>query len=205
MTSEPIRDPLTDPLLTPANSALVVIDYQPNQIKAVTSMDTELLVRNIVTVARLAKTYRLPIVLSTVSVVANGAAPTIPELKEVLSDDVEIDRTQINAWEDVEFREAVKATRRKKLIMTALWTEVCLAFPSLDALRDGYEVFPVVDAVAGTSPEAHRVGLERIVQAGAQPISWVSLACELQRDWARIETVPAVVDIVLTSRLLAGV
>src|SRR5580704_14331118 len=103
MTSEPMRDPLTDPLLTPANSALVVIDYQPSQIQAVTSMDSDLLVRNIVTVARLAKTYRLPIVLSTVNV-ANGQAPTIPELKEVLSDDSEIDRTQINAWEDVEFR-----------------------------------------------------------------------------------------------------
>jgi nicotinamidase-related amidase len=89
--------------------------------------------------------------------------------------------------------------------MTALWTEVCLAFPSLDALRDGYEVYPVVDAVGGTSPEAHRAGLERIVQAGAQPISWVSLACELQRDWARLETVPEVADIVLNSRLLAGV
>jgi isochorismate hydrolase len=122
----------------------------------------------------------------------------------VLADDVELDRTQINAWEDVEFRSAVEATGRKKLVMTALWTEVCLAFPSLDALRAGYEVFPVVDAVAGTSVEAHRAGLERIVQGGAQPISWVSLACELQRDWARTETVPDVVDIVLTSRLLKG-
>lgn len=205
MTSEPMRDPLTDPLLTPANSALVVIDYQPSQIHAVTSMDTELLVRNIVTVARLAKTYRLPIVLSTVNVAANGQPPTIPELKEVLSDDVEIDRTQINAWEDVEFRQAVDATGRNKLLMAALWTEVCLAFPSLDALRDGYEVFPVVDAVGGTSFEAHRAGLERMIQAGAQPVSWVSLACELQRDWARLETVPDVVDIVLNSRLLAGV
>jgi nicotinamidase-related amidase len=204
MTSEPVRDPLTDPLLTPANSALVVIDYQPSQIKAVTSMDTELLVRNIVTVARLAKTYELPIVLSTVNV-ANGQPPTVPELKDVLSEQVEIDRTQINAWEDLEFRRAVQATGRNKLIMTALWTEVCLAFPSLDALRDGYEVFPVVDSVGGTSPEAHRAGLERIVQAGAQPISWVSLGCELQRDWARVKTVPEVVDIVLTSRLLAGV
>ena len=205
MTSEPMRDPLVDPLLTPANSALVVIDYQPSQIETVTSIDSELLVRNIVTVARLAKTYRLPIVLSTVNVAANGLPPTLPELKEVFSDDVEIDRTQINAWEDVEFRQAVEATGRNKLIMTALWTEVCLAFPSLDALRDGYEVYPVVDAVGGTSPEAHRAGLERIVQAGAQPISWVSLACELQRDWARLETVPDVVDIVLTTRLRAGV
>jgi nicotinamidase-related amidase len=204
MTSDPMRDPLTDPLLTPANSALVVIDYQPSQFQTVTSIDGDLLKRNIVTVARLAKTYGLPIVLSTVNVVANGLAPTVPELREVLSDQVEIDRTQINAWEDVEFRQAVEATGRKKLIMTALWTEVCLTFPTLDALRAGYEVFPVVDAVGGTSLEAHRAGLERIVQAGAQPISWVSMACELQRDWARTDTVPQVVDIVLTSRLVKG-
>jgi nicotinamidase-related amidase len=204
MTSEPIRNPVTDPLLTPENGALLVIDYQPSQFQTVTSIDRDLLTRNIVSVARLAKTYGLPIVLSTVNVVANGLPPTIPELREVLSDSVEIDRTQINSWEDVEFRRAVVATGRKKLIMTALWTEVCLAFPALDALREGYEVFPVVDAVGGTSPEAHRAGLERIVQAGAQPISWVSLACELQRDWARTDTVPGAVDIVLTSRLYKG-
>jgi nicotinamidase-related amidase len=201
VTSEPIRDPVSDPLLTPQNAALVVIDYQPSQISTVNSMDRDLLLDNIVSVARLAKTYDLPVVLSTVNV-ANGQGPTLPELRAVLSDNPEIDRTQINSWEDVEFRQAVEATGRRKLIMTALWTEVCLTFPALDALRDGYEVFPVVDAVGGTSPEAHRAGLERIVQAGAQPISWVSLACELQRDWARTETVPEIVDIVLTTRLL---
>jgi nicotinamidase-related amidase len=204
MTSEPMRDPVTDPLLTPQNASLLVIDYQPSQMAAVTSMDHDLLIRNIVSVARLAKAYDLPIVLSTVNVAANGQPPTLSDLKEVLSDNEEIDRTQINSWEDVEFRQAVEATGRKKLIMTALWTEVCLTFPALDALRDGYEVFPVVDAVGGTSPEAHRAGLERIVQAGAEPIGWVSLACELQRDWARTETVPDVVDIVLTSRLQKG-
>ncbi len=204
MTSEPTRDPITDPLLTPQNCALLVIDYQPSQFATVTSIDTDLLTRNIVSVARIAKTYRLPIVLSTVNVVANGQPPTIPQLREVLSDSVELDRTQINSWEDVEFKRAVEATGRRKLVMTALWTEVCLTFPALDALREGYEVFPVVDAVGGTSPEAHRAGLERITQAGAQPISWVSLACELQRDWARTDSVPDVVDIVLTSRLVAG-
>ena len=169
MTSEPMRDPVTDPLLTPQNSALVVIDYQPSQIQAVTSIDHDLLVRNVVSVARLAKTYGLPIVLSTVNVAANGQPPTIPELRDVLSDLAEIDRTQINSWEDTEFRKAVEATGRKKLVVAALWTEVCLAFPTLDALRQGYEVFPVVDAVGGTSPEAHRAGLERIVQAGPNP------------------------------------
>jgi nicotinamidase-related amidase len=202
MTSEPIRDPANDRLLTPQNAALVVIDYQPSQIQTVTSMDRDLLLDNIVSVARLAKAFDLPIVLSTVNV-ANGQGPTLPELRAVLSDNPEIDRTQINSWEDVEFRRAVQATGRRKLIMTALWTEVCLTFPALDAMREGFEVYPVVDAVGGTSPEAHRAGLERIVQAGAQPISWVSLACELQRDWARTATVPDVVDIVLTSRLLA--
>ena len=205
MTSEPIRDPKKDALLTPDNCALLVIDYQPSQFATVNSMDRDLLTRNIVSVARIAKTYGIPIVLSTVNVVANGQPPTIPELREVLSDLPELDRTQINSWEDVEFRKAVAATGRKKLVMTALWTEVCLAFPTLDALREGFEVFPVVDAVGGTSLEAHRSGLERVVQAGAQPISWVSLACELQRDWARTDTVPDVVDIVLTSRLVAGV
>ena len=198
MTSEVKRDPLRDPLLTPENSVLVVIDYQPSQLQVVNSIDHDLLTRNIVS-----KAYGLPIVLSTVNV-AHGQPPTLPELMEVLSDCVEIDRTQINAWEDIEFRHAVQATGRKKLIMTALWTEMCLAFPALDALREGYEVFPVVDAVGGTSEEAHRAGLERVVQAGAQPIGWVALAGELQRDWARTETVPDVVDIVLTSRLLKG-
>src|SRR5450432_175771 len=204
MTSEPVRDPVTDPLLTPSNSALVVIDYQPSQIQTTRSIDSDLLVRNIVSVVTAAIKKKMHMVLSTVNV-ANGQGHTIPELAEVLSDEVEIDRTQINAWEDIEFRNAVEATGRKNLIMTALWTEVCLTFPSLDALRAGYEVYPVVDAVGGTSLEAHRAGLERIVQAGAQPIGWVSLACELQRDWGRLATVPQVVDIVLTSRLSAGV
>ena len=202
VTSEPTRDPATDHLLTAQNAALVVIDYQPSQVQAVASIDGDLLVDNIVSVARLARTFELPVVLSTVNV-ANGQGPTVPELRAVLADSTEIDRTQINAWEDVEFRRAVEATGRRKLIMAALWTEMCLVFPALDAMRDGFEVYPVVDAVGGTSAEAHRAGLDRIVQAGAQPIGWVALAGELQRDWARTETVADVVDIVLTTRLLA--
>jgi nicotinamidase-related amidase len=202
MTSEPVRDPIADHLLTPRNAALVVIDYQPSQLQAMTSMDQELLVDNIVSIARLARTFDLPVVLSTVNV-ASGQGHTLPELKAALPDMQEIDRTTMNAWEDIEFRQAVEATGRKKLIMTALWTEICLAFPTLDALRDGFDVYPVVDAVGGTSVEAHRAGLERIVQAGAQPISWVGLAGELQRDWSRVDTVAEVVDVVLTTRLLA--
>jgi len=188
MTSQPIRDPSKDPLLTPQNSALIIIDYQPVQVTSIASMDRRALVTNVVSVAKAAKLYKLPIVLSTVNVKTGRNAPTIHQLQEILPDVEALDRTTINAWEDEEFVQAVRATGRKKLIMTALWTEACLTFPALDALREGYEVYPVVDAVGGTSLEAHRAALERIAQAGAKPISWVQLLCELQRDWVRKET-----------------
>jgi nicotinamidase-related amidase len=189
MTSEAIRDPIKDQLLTPKNSAMIIVDYQPVQVTSVASMDRRTLVTNIVAVARIAKLYGLPIVLSTVNVKTGLNQPTIHQLQEILPGVEALDRTTINAWEDVQFNKAVKATGRKKLIMAALWTEACLTFPSLDVLREGYEVYPVVDAVGGTSPEAHRAALERIVQAGAKPVSWAQLACELQRDWQRKETV----------------
>ena len=203
MTSEAIRDPLADHLITPQNSALVLIDYQPEQIATVRSMDHDLLIKNAVSTVRAAKAFDVPIVHSTVNVASGQVKPTIDELATLLEDDPPLDRTTVNSWEDTEFVEAVRATRRHKLIFTALWTEVCMAFAALDALREGFEVYPVVDAIGGTSPEAHRAGLERVVQAGGQPISWVSFACELQRDWARVETVPAIVEITLTDRLLA--
>ena len=195
MTSQAIRDPIKDQLLTPQNSVLLIIDYQPVQIASIASMDRRALVANIVAVARTAKLYRLPIVLSTVNVKTGRNQPTIHQLQEIFPKVEALDRTTINAWEDVEFVKAVKATGRKKLIMTALWTEACLTFPALDALGEGYEVYPVVDAVGGTSPEAHRAALDRIVQAGAKSVSWVQLICELQRDWLRKETVPEFANI----------
>ena len=194
MTSESARDPATDHLLTPHNAALVVIDYQPSQVQTVTSMDRELLVDNIISVTRLARTFDLPVVLSTINV-ANGQKPTIPELKAVLPDSAEIDRTQINPWENADFRRAVQTTGRKKLIMTALWTEACLTFPALDALAEDYKVYAVVDAVGGTSVRAHEAALRRIEQAGANLISKTQLYCELQRDWNRTETVPGFMDV----------
>lgn len=200
MTSAPIRDPFADHLITSQNGALLLIDYQPAQVASVRSMDHELLVKNVVSTLRTIKTFGLPVVHSTVNVAA-GQGPTIAELTGLLEDDTPLDRTTVNSWEDLEFVAAVRATGRRKLIFCALWTEVCMAFTALDALRDGYEVYPVVDAIGGTSLEAHRAGLERVVQAGGHPISWVSLACELQRDWARQDTVAEVVEIVLTDRL----
>ena len=201
MASLPVRDPVGDHLLTPQNSALLLIDYQPPQFSAVGSMDRELLRKNIVSVVQTAKAFDLPIVHSTINVGTGRSESTVPELAELLEHDPPIDRTSTNAWEDAEFLAAVRATGRRKLIMCALWTEICMAFPALDALREGYDVYPVVDAIGGTSEEAHRAGLERVVQAGGSPVGWVALAVELQRDWAREETVADVIDIVLTERL----
>ncbi len=201
MTSAPVRDPLADHLITPQNAAFLLIDYQPAQIASVRSMDNGLLLKNAVSTVKTIKTFGVPVVHSTVNVASGRGQPTLPELADLLPDDKPLDRTTVNSWEDIEFLEAVHATSRRKLIICALWTEVCMAFTALDALREGYEVYPVVDAIGGTSPEAHRAGLERVIQAGGQPITWVSLACELQRDWARQDTVQAVIEIVLTERL----
>lgn len=197
-----VRDQLGDHLLTPKNAALLVIDYQPSQLAGVRSMDRDLLLKNVVSTARIAKLFGLPIVHSTINVKTGRGQPTLAPLAEVLTSDAPIDRTTTNAWEDANFLDAVRATGRRKLIICALWTEICMAFPALDAMREGYDVYPVVDAIGGTSVEAHNAGLQRVVQAGAKPTSWVALAVELQRDWARLETVQEVVQIVLTERLL---
>ena len=185
-----VRDPVSDHLLTAQNAAVVIIDYQPVQVSSIASRDKRQLVANITALARIAKLYRLPVVLATVNVSTGRNQPTIHQITEVLGDVPIIDRTSINAWEDKDFVDAVKATGRRKLIMAALWTEVCLVHPALDALADGYEVYPVVDACGGTSLEAHNAGLDRLQQAGARPTGWVQLICELQRDWNREATVP---------------
>jgi nicotinamidase-related amidase len=185
MSSYPVRDQKTDNLITPENAALIIIDYQPTQVDSIASMDKSMLVNNITLLVKLAKIFKLPIVLATVNVKTGANKETIPEVRSLLEGVISYDRTAINAWEDKEFNEAVKATGRKKLIMTALWTEACLTFPSLDAIKEGFEVYPVVDCVGGTSVIAHNTALRRLEQAGAKLTGLTQLACELQRDWNR--------------------
>ena len=195
MASETIRNSHTDHLLTPKNSALIIIDYQPIQVSSIRSMSRDELVFNITSVAKAAVNYGLPIIHSTVNVATGRNKPPIQELQEVIGHLPTYDRTSINSWEDTEFKEAVKALGRRKLIMTALWTEACLTFPALDAIQEGYEVFVPVDAVGGTSLDAHDAALRRMEQAGAKLISRVQMYCELQRDWAREATVPGFMDV----------
>ena len=205
MASEPIRDPVKDHLLTPKNATFIIIDYQPVQVNSIASMDRQKLVDHIVGVARIGIAYGLPIVHSTVNVKTGLNEPPIPQLRKVLGGVPTYDRTSINSWEDVEFVRAVKETGRKKLIMTALWTEACLTFPALDALAEGYEVYVVADAVGGTSVVAHEAALRRIEQAGGRSISVVQLFCELQRDWARKDTVPTFVSLFIETGGTAGI
>ncbi len=204
MASEPIRDPKKDHLLTPQNSALIIIDYQPVQVNSIGSMNRQLMVNNIVGVAKAGVVYGLPIIHSTVNVKTGLNKPPISQLRKVLDKFPTYDRTTINSWEDVEFRKAVEGAGRKKLVMTALWTEACLTFPSIDALAAGYEVYVVADAVGGTSVVAHEMALRRIEQAGGKMISVTQLFCELQRDWQRQETVPAFMNLFIETGGTAG-
>ena len=180
----PIRDPSTDALLTPQNMVLALIDYQPEQYAGVASMPHDELVANVTLLGHVATAFELPVVLTTVYV-KHGMSATNPELRAALPGVLEIDRTTMNSWEDPEFHYAVKRTGRKKLVIAGLWTEVCVAFPALDALREGFDVYFVVDAIGGVSRAAHEAAVQRMLQAGATPISVLGLACELQRDWGR--------------------
>jgi nicotinamidase-related amidase len=180
----PIRNPHTDPLLTTQNAVLALIDYQPEQYAGVGSVGHEELLAHVTMLGRVATTFELPVVLSTVYV-KHGMSGTNKELLEALPGVPEIDRTTMNSWEDPDFCAAVERSGRKKLIIAGLWTEVCVAFPTLDALREGYEVYVVADAIGGVSRVAHESAMQRMVQAGAVPITVLGLACELQRDWGR--------------------
>jgi nicotinamidase-related amidase len=180
----PIRDPQTDWLLTPHNAVLALIDYQPEQYASVSSADPDELLAHVTMLGRIATAFELPVVLTTVYV-KHGMTGTNLELREALPGVPELDRTTMNSWEDPEFRAAVERTGRKKLILAGLWSEVCVAFPAIDARRAGYDLYVVVDAIGGVSKVAHESAMQRMVQAGAIPITVLGLACELQRDWGR--------------------
>ena len=182
---EPLRDPAADRLLTPQNCVLVLIDYQPEQYGTVRSAAKERIDLNVLAVCKAATKYEVPVILSTVGVDLGVNKPTAEAIRAELPGVEEIDRTGVNAWEDADFRQAVKATGRTKVVMAGLWTEVCLTFPTLDMLAEGFEVYPVADAVGGISSDSHHWAFERMIAAGASPVTAISFASELMRNWAR--------------------
>jgi nicotinamidase-related amidase len=181
-------------LLDPTQVAILLIDHEPQMFFGVES-DRRTSVLNAVTgLAKTAKAFGIPLVLSTVE--ANKfSGPLVSKVQAVAPEIVPIDRTTLNAWEDPNFRAAVDKTKRKKLILAGLWTEVCVALPTLSALEDGYEVYVVADASAGSSKQAHNMAMQRVIQAGAKPLTWQATMLELQRDWANKDTYQAVTDI----------
>ena len=184
-----------DALLTPHNSALILIDHQPFQFANVRNIDPTLVLNNTIGLAKGAKAFGVPTILTTVVQDRGGFLPK--DLQNVFPDQKPIDRTTINTWEDPRVVKAVEKTGRKKLVIAALWTEVCLAMPVIHALGEGYDVFAVTDASGGVSVEAHERAVQRMAQAGAVPITWMAVLSEWQRDWAREATVPALGEIML--------
>ncbi|MFE6870907.1 hydrolase [Kitasatospora sp. NPDC057692] len=182
-------------LLTPENSMMLFVDHQPQMFFGTGSGDRTAIINATTGLAKAAKIFNVPTVLSTVAA-ESFSGPILPQLKEVFPGQEIIDRTTMNAWEDAAVVEAVKATGRTKIILSGLWTEVCLVLPALSALEQGYEVYVVSDASGGVSPLAHEHALQRMTAAGAVPVTWIQVLLELQRDWARGETYLPVTELV---------
>jgi nicotinamidase-related amidase len=182
-----------DALLTPENCVVLLIDHRPSQLANVNSHDPTMVINNVTALAKVAKTFDVPTILTTIGAARGGEI--FKQVQAVFPDQKPIDRSSINSWEDHRVVEAVKKTGRKKLVIAALWSEMCLAQPAIHAMGEGYDVYAVTDASGGVSPEAHDMAIRRLVAAGAQPITWLGMAGELQRDWARTERLGAVAQI----------
>ena len=182
-------------LLRPEDSVLVLIDHQPYQLANLNSHEPQMVINNTVGLAKAAKAFGVPTILTTV--IAERGGNLFPQIAEVFPGQEIIDRTFINTWEDKTTVDAVKATGRKQLIIAGLWTEVCVAMPTIQALGEGWDVTVVTDASGGTSVEAHEVAIHRMIAAGANMMTWLAVASEWQRDWARMDTAVKITDVVV--------
>jgi nicotinamidase-related amidase len=192
-----------DALLRPQDSILVLIDHQPFQFANLHSHEPTMIVNNVIGLAKSAKIFDVPTVLTTV--VEERGGYLIKGLQEVFPDQKPINRTFINTWEDQRVTEIVRNSGRKQLILAALWTEICLAMPAIQALGEGYDVFIVTDASGGVSAEAHDMAVRRMVQAGAVPITWMAVMAEWQRDWAREKSAYALADVLTAHAGASGI
>ncbi len=180
-------------LLTPEESVLVLIDHQPFQFANLHSHEPAMVVNNAVGLAKAAKAFDVPTILTTVLEERGGLL--IQGLQDVFPEQKPINRTLINTWQDERVVDAVKATGRKKLIIAGLWTEVCVAMPAIQAAGEGFDVYVVTDASGGASEESHDMAVRRMIQAGVVPITWLAVMSEWQRDYAREETIPALAEV----------
>ncbi len=182
-------------LLRPEDSVLVLIDHQPYQLANLNSHEPQMVINNTVGLAKAAKAFGVPTILTTV--IAARGGNLFPQITAVFPGQEVIDRTFINTWEDPKVVDVVKATGRKQLIIAGLWTEVCVAMPAIQALGEGWDVTVVTDASGGTSVEAHSVAIQRMIGAGANVMTWLAVAAEWQRDWARAEQAAALTEVIV--------
>ncbi|MEV7084413.1 hydrolase [Streptomyces sp. NPDC093085] len=190
-------------LLTPEESVVALIDHQPFQFANLNSHEPTMVLNNTIALAKIAKAFDVPTILTTVLEERGGYL--VKGVQDVFPEQKPIDRTLINTWEDERVVDAVKATGRKKLIIAGLWTEVCVAMPAIQAAGEGFEVFVVTDASGGGSAESHDMAVRRMAQAGVVPITWMAVASEWQRDWAREKTIAGVTDVLLEHGGATGV
>jgi nicotinamidase-related amidase len=181
-------------LLTPDSCVVALIDYQPQMFFGTTSHDRMVILQNVQAVAKAAKLFKVPTILSTVAA-KTFSGDMLSEVQSVFPEYVPIDRTSMNAWEDVNFRKAIEATGKKKVVIAGLWTEACVSFPTVQMINEGYEIYVPTDSCGDISVEAHERAVQRIVQAGAVPMTSLQLMFELQRDWGRSETYEGCMDI----------
>ena len=183
-------------VLTPANCQIIFIDHQPQMAFGVQSIDRQVLKNNTVALAKAAKVFNIPTIITTVET-ESFSGNTYPELLDVFPGQDILERTSMNSWDDQKVRDALKANGKKKVVVAGLWTEVCNNSFALCAMLEGdYEIYMVADASGGTSKEAHDYAMQRMIQAGVIPVTWQQVMLEWQRDWARKETYTAVMDIV---------
>lgn len=200
--SKPVKIGL-NALLRPEDSVLVLIDHQPYQLTNLNSHDPQMVVNNATGLAKAAKVFNVPTILT--SVVQDRGGYIFPHITSVFPDQEVIDRTFINTWEDSKVVDAVKATGRKQLIVAGLWTEICVAMPTIQALGEGWDVTVVTDASGGTSVEAHEVAIQRMIAAGANVMTWLAVASEWQRDWARTEHAAGLIDVLVQHAAGSGI
>ncbi len=190
-------------LLRPKDSVLVLIDHQPYQLTNLNSHDPHTVVNNATALAKAAKVFGVPTILT--SVIAARGGYIFPQITDVLPGQEVIDRTFINTWEDPRVVDAAKATGRKQLIIAGLWTEICVAMPAIQAAGEGWDVTVITDASGAVSVEAHEVAIQRMAAAGVNLMTWLALAAEWQRDWARADTASALTELMIQHAAGSGI
>lgn len=190
-------------LLRPEDSVLVLIDHQPYQLANLNSHEPQMVVNNAAGLAKAAKAFGVPTILT--SVIAERGGLIFPQITDVFPDQDVIDRTLINTWEDRKVVDAVKSTGRRQLVIAGLWTEICVAMPVIQAAGEGWDVTAVTDASGGTSVEAHEVAIRRMIAAGANMMTWLAVAAEWQRDWAREDTALEVTEVIKAHAAGSGI